>query len=172
MGSHQSLGTSRESGKYPQGAVPVSGTGNSLGSSWDHWTPGATKARLVSPSAGDKPRSCFAKQQNKMGPRTFLNGIHLKVTKEVTTFQEMCVWEAAQWEGRTQRIPQGGELENKLGIKNDCIYINMLVATPVLQPGLLLCSCFESLIGKLAAIYSPPLSLQRLLLLIPSRCSS
>lgn len=68
----------------------------------------------------------------------------------------------------TQHILQGGELENKLGIKNDYIYINMLVAKPVLQPGLLLCSCFESLIGKLAAIYSPPLSLQRLLPLIPS----
>lgn len=50
-----------------------------------------------------------------MGPGMFLNGIHLNVTKEVTTFQEMCLWEAAQW--WTQHIPQGRELENKLGIK-------------------------------------------------------
>lgn len=40
----------------------------------------------------------------------------------------------------------------------------------MLQPVLFTCCCFSSLIWKLAAIYSPPLSPQRSAVLIPSRC--
>lgn len=43
--------------------------------------------------------------QQKTGPGTFLPGIRFKATKEVKTFQEMCLWDAAQWErGQTQNI--------------------------------------------------------------------
>lgn len=65
--------------------------------------PPAVPSKASPALARDEPESCFAKLAEN---GSFLPGIHSRATKEVTTFQEMCPWEAAQWErAETQNIP-------------------------------------------------------------------